>query len=132
MSGVLTVLGAAPGKCTERQPRDAAHKRLPACAWAEALAKRARFGAVQVSRDDFLEPHFNCTFDALFRLVADPDPAVHQATTFLDALMKARGQPCPSILLACHKPAMPPAPAADAGIVPGHKLDVNHACRCRA
>lgn len=44
----------------------------------------------QVSRDDFLEPHFNCTFDALFRLVADPDPAVHQATTFLDALMKAR------------------------------------------
>ena len=57
--------------------------------------------ASQVSRDDFLEPHFNCTFDALFRLVADPDPAVHQATTFLDALMKVR----------CAVPPLPPAPA---------------------
>ena len=47
---------------------------------------------VKVAREDFLEPHFTATFDALFRLVADPDPAVHQATTFLDALMKACAQ----------------------------------------
>ncbi len=45
-----------------------------------------------MAREDFLEPHFTATFDALFRLVADPDPAVHQATTFLDALMKACAQ----------------------------------------
>lgn len=51
-------------------------------------ACEALYNIAKVSRDDFLEPHFNCTFDALFRLVADPDPAVHQATTFLDALMK--------------------------------------------
>lgn len=51
-------------------------------------ACEALYNIAKVSRDDFLEPHFNCTFDALFRLVADPDPAVNQATTFLDALMK--------------------------------------------
>lgn len=53
-------------------------------------ACEALYNIAKVSRDDFLEPHFNCTFDALFRLVADPDPAVNQATTFLDALMKVR------------------------------------------
>lgn len=49
---------------------------------------------LKVAREDFLEPHFTATFDALFRLVADPDPAVHQATTFLDALMKACAPRC--------------------------------------
>lgn len=57
-------------------------------------ACEALYNIAKVSRDDFLEPHFNCTFDALFRLVADPDPAVNQATTFLDALMKVG--PCPA------------------------------------
>ena len=34
-------------------------------------------------------PHFLDTFDALFKLCADVDQAVHQATTFLDNLLKA-------------------------------------------
>ncbi|KAK9844103.1 hypothetical protein WJX81_004529 [Elliptochloris bilobata] len=51
-------------------------------------ACEALYNIAKVAREDFLEPHFTDTFDALFRLVADPDPAVHQATTFLDALMK--------------------------------------------
>ena len=40
------------------------------------------------------------TFEALFRLCADSDPAVHQATTFLDNLIKARVlKSFPSVML---------------------------------
>ena len=51
-------------------------------------ACEALYNIAKMSREDFLEPHFNSTFDALFRLVADPDAAVNQACTFLDSLMK--------------------------------------------
>ena len=53
-------------------------------------ACEALYNIAKMSREDFLEPHFNSTFDALFRLVADPDAAVNQACTFLDSLMKVR------------------------------------------
>ncbi|MCJ1422135.1 hypothetical protein MMC29_000014 [Sticta canariensis] len=51
-------------------------------------ACEALYNIAKVARDDFM-PHFSDTFDALFRLCADHDSAVHQATTFLDNLMKA-------------------------------------------
>ena len=51
-------------------------------------ACEALYNIAKMSREDFLAPHFNSTFDALFRLVADPDAAVNQACTFLDSLMK--------------------------------------------
>lgn len=51
-------------------------------------ACEALYNIAKVARDDFM-PHFPDTFDALFRLCADHDSAVHQATTFLDNLMKA-------------------------------------------
>ena len=67
-------------------------------------ACEALYNVAKMSREDFLEPHFNSTFDALFRLVADPDAAVNQACTFLDSLMKA----CPSASFPClvngHRP----------------------------
>ncbi|KAK9805928.1 hypothetical protein WJX73_005859 [Symbiochloris irregularis] len=50
-------------------------------------ACEALYNIAKVARDDFM-PHFPDTFDALFRLCADNDSAVHQATTFLDNLMK--------------------------------------------
>ena len=50
-------------------------------------ACEALYNIAKVARDDFM-PHFPDTFDALFRLCADIDSAVHQATTFLDNLMK--------------------------------------------
>lgn len=50
-------------------------------------ACEALYNIAKVARDDFM-PQFPDTFDALFRLCADNDSAVHQATTFLDNLMK--------------------------------------------
>ena len=50
-------------------------------------ACEALYNIAKVARDDFM-PHFPDTFEALFRLCADVDSAVHQATTFLDNLMK--------------------------------------------
>lgn len=58
-------------------------------------ACEALYNIAKMSREDFLEPHFNSTFDALFRLVADPDAAVNQACTFLDSLMKVQQIPTP-------------------------------------
>lgn len=52
-------------------------------------ALEALYNIAKVTREDFM-PFFRDTFDALFRLCADMDSAVHQATTFLDNLMKAR------------------------------------------
>lgn len=51
-------------------------------------ALEALYNIAKVTREDFM-PFFADTFDALFRLCADMDTAVHQATTFLDNLMKA-------------------------------------------
>lgn len=48
----------------------------------EALYNIAKF-----ARNDFMT-YFAQTFDALFRLCADPDPAVGQAVTFLDNIIK--------------------------------------------
>ena len=50
-------------------------------------ALEALFNIAKVTREDFM-PFFDDTFDALFRLCADTDSAVHQATVFLDNLMK--------------------------------------------
>lgn len=55
-------------------------------------ALEALFNVAKVTREDFM-PFFIDTFDALFRLCADMDSAVHQATTFLDNLMKVCHQP---------------------------------------
>ena len=57
-------------------------------------ACEALYNIAKMSREEFLEPHFNSTFDALFRLVADPDTAVNQACTFLDSLMKVGSASC--------------------------------------
>ena len=67
-------------------------------------ACEALYNIAKMSREDFLEPHFNSTFDALFRLVADPDAAVNQACTFLDSLMKARPSPSFPCLSIGHRP----------------------------
>ena len=64
-------------------------------------ACEALYNIAKVARDDFM-PHFPDTFDALFRLCADIDSAVHQATTFLDNLMKARHCRFFVICFTCH------------------------------
>ena len=53
-------------------------------------ACEALYNIAKVAREDFM-PHFLDTFEALFRLCADADQAVHQATSFLDNLLKVRG-----------------------------------------
>lgn len=50
-------------------------------------ACEALYNIAKVSRDDFM-PFFPQTFDALFRLCADPDAAVSQAHVFLDNITK--------------------------------------------
>lgn len=54
-------------------------------------ALEALYNIAKVTREDFM-PFFTDTFDALFRLCGDMDSAVHQATTFLDNLMKVSGK----------------------------------------
>eukprot|EP00884_Botryococcus_braunii_P022320 jgi/Botrbrau1/8772/Bobra.0330s0006.1 len=50
-------------------------------------ACEALYNIAKVARNDFM-PYFAQTFDALFRLCADPDAAVSQAVTFLDNIIK--------------------------------------------
>ena len=50
-------------------------------------ALEALFNIAKVTREGFM-PFFADTFEALFRLSADMDSAVHQATTYLDNLLK--------------------------------------------
>ena len=58
-------------------------------------ACEALYNIAKVAREDFM-PHFLDTFEALFRLCADSDQAVHQATSFLDNLLKVHGAAWPS------------------------------------
>ena len=52
-------------------------------------ALEALFNIAKVTREGFM-PFFAETFEVLFRLSADMDTAVHQATTYLDNLLKVR------------------------------------------
>lgn len=52
-------------------------------------ALEALFNIAKVTREGFM-PFFADTFEALFRLSADMDSAVAQATTYLDNLLKVK------------------------------------------
>ena len=60
-------------------------------------ACEALYNIAKVAREEFM-PHFLDTFEALFRLCADADQAVHQATSFLDNLLKVRGLVWPAVM----------------------------------
>jgi vacuole morphology and inheritance protein 14 len=50
-------------------------------------ACEALYNIAKVARNEYM-PYFAQTFDALFRLCADPDAAVSQAVVFLDNIIK--------------------------------------------